>query len=58
MLYDEFRRFDFLFWPYVLFFFLILEENGVNLNTQKTDDTATEETKLPMILETENSGSL
>ncbi len=31
----------------MFFFFLSLEENGVNRNTQKTDDPATEETKLP-----------
>ncbi len=32
---------------FVFFFFLILEENGVNRNKLKTDDPATEETKLP-----------
>ncbi len=38
--------FGLMFLFFVLFFFLILEENGGNLNTQKTDDHATEETKM------------
>ncbi len=47
MLYDEFRRFGFLLWTYLFCFFrFFLEENGGNLNKQKTDDPATEETKM------------
>ncbi len=46
MLNDEFRLFGFFLWTYVFFFFLNLEENEVNRNTQKTDDPVTEVTKL------------
>ncbi len=41
-----FSPLDLLVLFFLFFFFLILEENGVNLKKEKTDDPATEETKL------------